>query len=555
MCQKLVMIDKNSIEDLKNRLDIVDVIGNYLELKKSGANFKTTCPFHSEKTPSFVVSPSKQIYHCFGCGAGGDSIKFVMEYEKLSYPEAVEKLAQTYNFPLKYREKSQTKQKNRKILEELNLFFRRNLEKHKKAKEYLKERGVSEAIIEKFEIGYAPSNRLIIDFFKNNFYSIDELKEVGVVAFNENNEAYSRFIERITFPIFSNSNRIVGFGGRTISNHPAKYINSPSTPLFNKSKLLYGFTKAKESIYREREIIITEGYLDVLMLHQVGFTNAVATLGTALTKEHIPLLRKIDAKIILAYDGDRAGREAGFKASLLLSQKGFRGGVVLFPKGVDPADMVKNREINQLKSLFSDVKPFIEFCLEEIANRYNIKNPLEKEEALKEIKNYLKTLTPILQEEYKGFVASLLNINQNLIKTNNRKNQLEEREIKSEDMAELSIIKTLINKPNLIDTFLNILDIKAFQKHREELEILLREEFDNPLLVGISLRNDIKEYNEEELMAQIKFFLIKCYNNELKEIRAKNISFKEKIFEIRKIQNRINKLEKGELLNESFSPL
>ena len=233
------MIDKTSIENLKQRLDIVDVVGSYLELKKNGANYKCVCPFHNDTSPSLVVSPSKQIYHCFACGAGGDSIKFVMEYEKLSYPETIEKLASMVNFSLSYTTNEGIKKEDRKLMETLNLFYVKQLDFTPFAKEYLTKRGISEASIEKFEIGYAPASFATLDFLSSRGYAMSESMEYGVAGVGENNQPYARFIERVTFPIYSPSNRLVGFGGRTLSNHPAKYVNSPQTKHFNKSQLLY----------------------------------------------------------------------------------------------------------------------------------------------------------------------------------------------------------------------------------------------------------------------------------------------------------------------------
>ena len=310
------MIDNASIESLKNTIDIVDVIGNYVELKKAGANYKANCPFHGEKTPSFVVSPSKQIYHCFGCGVGGDSIKFMMEMEKLSYPEAVEKLASMYNFSLNYTKGSSDYSDAKRILEVMQHWYLKNLDQNLSAKKYLVDRSISTASVEKFGIGYVPGGVEVMQFLQRTHLPVPQAVEAGIIAQGERGEYYARLVERITFPIYSTAGAIVGFGGRTITNHPAKYINSPQTKLFNKSRLLYGYHLAKESIYKKKQIIICEGYLDVIMFHQAGFSTAVATLGTALTAEHLPLLRKGDPKVILAYDGDKAGVAAALKASV-----------------------------------------------------------------------------------------------------------------------------------------------------------------------------------------------------------------------------------------------
>ncbi len=541
------MIDPSSIENLKSRIDIVDVIGSYIELKKSGANFKGLCPFHSEKTPSFVVSPAKQIYHCFGCHASGDAIKFVMEYEKLSYPEAVEKLASMYNFPLNY---TKEKRERSSILKRANLFFMKNLERYSFAKKYLSDRGMYESMMERFEIGYAPSSSEFLNFLQNEGFSKEEALKYGLLA-KDGERFYARFIERVIFPIYDPRGNLVGFGGRTISNHPAKYINSPQTPIFNKSRLLYGYHIAKDKILREGRIIVVEGYIDAIMLHQIGFKESVATLGTALTKEHIPLLRRGDPQVVLAYDGDSAGIEAAFKASKLLSIAGVKkGGVVIFEGGADPADMVKEGRGDELKNLFLHPKPFIEFCLEKIVRSYDINDPLQKESALKEAREYLLSLSEILANEYKNYLAALLRVDEKVIRLRRyKKKNLQFQEDKREEISELSLIKTLLSKPELIDEVLEIMDISMFSVHKEEFSLLLRGKTNDPKLIEIALREDIKEYDEEEVKKQLSIFLIKYYDRLLKTIiRKKDIPFELKSYKVRKIRDKIDRLRRGELV-------
>ncbi|WP_024954053.1 DNA primase [Sulfurospirillum arcachonense] len=551
------MIDNNSIENLKARLDIVDVVGHYIELKKNGANWKCVCPFHDDSNPSLVVSPSKQIYHCFSCGAGGDPIRFVMEYEKLSYPESLEKLASMYNFSLDYTSDDGKIKEDRKLLENINMYFRKNLDAKTDALKYIKDRGIGEASIEKFELGYAPSSPENLNFLSSNGYNIAEAIEAGVAGTGENGRNYARFIERITFPIRSVSGKIVGFGGRTISGHQAKYVNSPQTKLFNKSYLLYGYNFAKESIYQTKSIIITEGYLDVIMLHQAGFTNAVATLGTALTKEHIPLISRGNPKVILAYDGDNAGVAAALKAALMLSTVGISGGVVLFTEGMDPADMVQHGQSDKLNKLFHNPQPFIEFAIDKIVKKYNLQDPLEKQKALEEGSSYLKTLPSSIANSYAGMLSGSLNINPNLVKVQtHQSNRLKQQKTAFEDTLELTIIKTLLTKPNFIDTLLDTIDVNMFKTHNMELSKLLQNEKEDPSLRRILLRDDIKVYDEDELIASMINFLISFYHNELTKVKSSNMDYKNKSFAIRKIQENIFKLKQGKLVQyESLSTI
>lgn len=545
------MISQDSIEALKTRLDIIDVVGNYVELKKAGANFKAPCPFHDEKSPSFVVSPAKQIYHCFGCGVTGDPIRFVMEYEKLNYPEALEKLAEYYNFSLQYTDSGQKKTDTR-LLEKVNDWYKSLLDSNQTALAYLKDRGVFESSIEKFGIGYAPASQQTINYLKSQMFDIKEGIELGVLGQGENN-IFARFIERITFPIQATNGSMVGFGGRTITGHQAKYVNSPQTKIFNKSRLLYAYNHAKESIYKSKEIIVTEGYLDVIMLHQAGFNNAVATLGTALTNDHLPLIRKGEPRIIMAYDGDNAGLNAAIKASKLVSASGMDGGVVIFGEGLDPADMVKNSQIEELTRLLRHPKPFIEFVLEQSVHAFDMNNPKAKEEALHSGIAYLKTLSPLLQEEYRPYLAALLNVNKSVVRLQstpaNRQVPQLSAPLTREDIWELSLIKSIIEVPSVVENILDYLDPSQLHSHQQEFSLAINNQHEHPLLVKIMLNDSIKTFKEEDLKNELLTFLGNFYNKELKKVNhKKDISFEKKAFFIRSYREKINKLRRGELV-------
>lgn len=549
------MITKQSIENLKNHLDVVEVVSSFISLKKTGANFKACCPFHGEETPSFVVSPSKQIYHCFGCGVGGDSVKFVMEYEKLSYVEAIEKLAFMNNFSLEY-ENTETKSKlDTKLMDEISLFFKNQLVNNQEAKDYLSKRGIFESSVEKFEIGYAPSSKEIIAFLKNNFLNIAQARDFGVIEQSDTG-LYSRFVDRVMFPIYSTNSKIVGFGGRTLGNHQAKYINSPQTVLFNKSKLLYGYNVAKESIYKTNKIIVTEGYLDVIMLHQAGFSNAVATLGTALTSEHLPLIKRGEPRVIVAYDGDKAGVNAAFKAATLLSQNNISGGVVIFEGGMDPADMVQNNKIEVLNSLFENPVSFVSFVIKTIVNSLNLNNPDEKKKGFDEAIEYLKTLNPLIAEEYKTFVASSFGVSSKFVNTTKKSvvNQNKNFGL-SFDLGELQIIKTIIDTPSLIDYVLDLVDEDMFEHHRSEFIELKLNNLESPKLLDILLKDEIKKYEEQELKGQLIVFLINFYHKKLLFLSSNSeLNYKKKVMVVHHIREVIKSLKSGNLVpfNKTF---
>ena len=546
------MISQDSIEGLKSRLDIVDVVGNYIELKKAGSNYKGLCPFHDEKSPSFNVSPQKQIYHCFGCGAGGDAIKFVMEYEKLSYPEAIEKLAEQYNYTLHYTANT-PKQQRSQLLEKLNDYYQNLLDHRPEALAYLKERGVFDSSIERFGIGYAPASQQTLTFIKSNLFTMQEAIELGVAG-SDGGRLFARFIERITFPIHAPNGTIVGFGGRTISGHVAKYVNSPQTRLFNKSRLLYAYHLAKETIYKRREMIVTEGYLDVVMLHQAGFTNAVATLGTALTGEHLPLLRKGDPRIIMAYDGDQAGRNAALKAARLLSAAGFDGGVILFQGGLDPADMVKSGQTEALGAMFRTPQPFIEFVLEEIIASYDLKDPRAKEQAMQECTGYLKTLSPLMQEEYKRFIGvKISGVSASMIKVGGQGTPVQGnapvRRDSHRDVWELSLIKTVIEHPEMTGQILDFIDPSLLQYHAREFDAALQGKIEDPRVMAVAVDDSIPAFpNDKALRAELITFLTRHYERELKKIQMQQLPFEKKAFLIRSYREKIARLRRGELV-------
>jgi len=537
------MIAKSSIENLKNNLDVVDIISQYLQVKKAGANFKACCPFHGEKTPSFVISPSKQIYHCFGCGVGGDSIKFVMEFEKLSYPESIEKLASMVNFSLEYDKNTQNF--DYKVIEKLNEYYVKLLNTKKDAFDYIKSRGITSASIEKFQIGYAPASNDTLNYLKSNFLNLAQAQDFGLID-NGQNGLYARFIDRITFPIYSLSSKLVGFGGRTIMGHNAKYINSPQTKMFNKSRLLYGYNLAKQSIYNKKQIIITEGYLDVIMLHQAGFDNAVATLGTALTNDHLPLINRGDPKVIVAYDGDKAGLNAALKAAIILSQNGFDGGVVIFGDGYDPADMVKDNKIEILNNMFNSTKPFVEFAINMQIQQFDIKNPNEKQKALAVLNEYLQSLSPMIQDIYKPYLASALNINSSLVQVRNTTLQNSPKQVmlSSIDIAELSIVKTLLEYKQYIPL---ITDTNIFSTHMQELvDVMQNVNIDN--LRGLLLQDEIKLYSEDELKQQLIILTIPYYEKLLQQIPNDNtLDIKTKMRKIREVKDKIVQLRKGKI--------
>ena len=559
------MIDPKSIEKLKNQIDIVDIIEHFLPVKKMGANYKCVCPFHDDRNPSMSISQSKQIFHCFACKAGGDAIKFVMDYEKLTYPEAIEKIAQISNFSLEYiNDKVPTQKENKHILEKANAFYRSEFFKHEAAVRYIYSRGINDAMIEKFELGWAGDSASTIRLLQNENIEPKEALEVGIVKQNEKG-IYASFIERITFPIYSHTTRLVGFGGRTISDHPAKYVNSPQSVVFDKSKLLYGYHLAKQSIFEKKQIIITEGYLDVIMLHYAGFTNAVAVLGTALTTSHLPLLKRGEISVVLCFDGDGAGINAAIKSSRLLSQNEIDGSVVIIKGGADPADMVFAGRSEELKEMFDSGTELGEFYIEQIVKKYDISRPVQKQKCLEEIMEFTNSLKPVISNSYENLVANLLKIevgtfslsnqrhistqSQNFTNANRQTEQNLQKKTKT-DILEFSILKSMLANKTYENIVLSELEEKFFLHHKNYFQAALAPKIEaNAVLVReIYVDDSAKVASSEESLREAILKLKLKYYEKFRE-DTKNSHKPHKLEMMQKISEIIKgiheKLQKG----------
>lgn len=404
------MIKNESIENLLATVDIVDVVEKYVPLKRSGANFVGVCPFHDDSHPSMSVSSRLGIFHCFSCKAGGNAIKFIQDYEKISFPEAVEKLAGMYNFALQYTgAKVQERSEEKKVLGILNAYYQSCLYQNPAAVKYLHDRGLSDATIRKFGLGYAGASAQTIRVLQNEEIPPQDALNAGAVKQNERG-LYASFIERITFPIYNHASKLVGFGGRTISDNPAKYVNSPQCALFDKSKIFYAFDLAKKSAIAKKTLIITEGYMDVIMLHQAGIDNAVAVLGTALTPAHLPLIKRAELNVVLSFDGDAAGINAAMKSARLLCLNKIDSSVAIIGGGADPADMIVAGKVRELEQIYASGMESGEFLIRRIAKKYDLARPVQKEAALNEIKEFTAALGPVLAESYQSLVAQILNV-------------------------------------------------------------------------------------------------------------------------------------------------
>lgn len=361
------MKSDNLIEDIKSRLDIVDVISDYMELKKAGLNFKANCPFHSEKTPSFMVSQNKQIFHCFGCNAGGDIFGFVMKYENITFQEALKLLAKKAGIKLaEYKfEKDLSEKKDRlnAVQKEALDFYKKSLKESKKACEYLKSRNISNEMIDAFSLGYAHKEwRLLCNHLREKGFEESFIAQSGLV-FSGEKGFYDIFRDRIIFPIFNIHGDPIAFGGRAMDNTMPKYLNTPETLLFKKSETLYGLNIARDEIRKKDYVMIVEGYFDVIMCRQHGFLNVVAPLGTALTSGHIKKISRFTKKMLLIFDNDAAGIAAAKRSIAAINEQGFKCKVLLLPEGDDPDSFLRKNNSRAFQARLAKAKSIVDFFL------------------------------------------------------------------------------------------------------------------------------------------------------------------------------------------------
>jgi DNA primase len=350
----------SSVDLIKEKLEVSDVLGSYLKLEKAGGNFKGKCPFHNEKTPSFFVSPDRGTYYCFGCGAKGDIFTFVQEFEGVDFRGALKMLAARAGVPLEFEQPKERSEKDRlfSALEQAAFFFQKNLAETPEAKRYLENRGLTDETIREWGIGYALLDwQKLHDFLLSKGFTKDELERVGLIKKSEKRpgEHYDVFRGRVMFPIFDTAGRVIAFSGRILvdDGKSAKYINTSETVLFNKSETLYGLHKAKTDIRRKDYSILVEGQMDLVMAHQAGFGNTIASSGTAFTAQHLEKLKRLSNRITLAFDADGAGFAAANKSAQLALSLGMEVKVALLPKGSDPAELIKTNPgawTNALKS-------------------------------------------------------------------------------------------------------------------------------------------------------------------------------------------------------------
>ena len=419
------MIPKSFIQDLLNRLDIVDVVERYVPLKKAGANFVACCPFHNEKSPSFTVSQSKQFYHCFGCGAHGTAIGFVMEHAGFGYVEAIEELARGIGLDVP-RERPAAGDAQREyaqkvapdlyeVMQTATRYYREQLKQSPRAIDYLKQRGLSGEIAAKFGIGYAPDAwQSLAAAFPD--YQSDTLDETGLVVSGDEGKRYDRFRDRIMFPIINVRGQVIGFGGRVLDKGEPKYLNSPETPLFEKGRELYGLFQAQKAIRGGQQVLVVEGYMDVVALAQHGVEYAVATLGTATTPYHVQKLLRLAEHIVFCFDGDKAGQKAAWRAlenALPYLQDGKRLSFLFLPVEHDPDSFIREFGKDAFEQRVREAMPLSGYLLREASAELDLRTQEGRNQLLQRAKPLLTAITaPATALLLRKEVAALSGISQ-----------------------------------------------------------------------------------------------------------------------------------------------
>ncbi len=417
----------NELDEIKNKIDIVEYIGKYVVLKQSGRNFKGLCPFHSEKTPSFMVSPEKQIWHCFGCNEGGDVLSFAEKIEGMSFTETVKELAQRTGVKLSenFSSRKEPTDKPFEINEQACAYYEKKLYEveGKKAFDYLVSRGLDKETIKKFRLGYSPAQgEAITKELMTLGYTTDDLYKAGVST-NKSGRTIDQFRNRLMFPIHNVQGKVIGFSARVLDDSLPKYINTPETAIYHKSNVLFGFDKAKEQARKQDHVILVEGNLDVIFSWQARVKNVVASSGTALTEAQLDLIKRFTKNLKLSFDVDMAGQSATKRAIELAQDKGFNIKIIKVPEGKDPADLVKSDPKKWVEAC-KKAKYVVDYTFDSTFEKYNVTNILDKKRATKELLETISRLPdPVEKEHYLQILAGKVGVSLQALQDALRKNK------------------------------------------------------------------------------------------------------------------------------------
>lgn len=578
---------EEQIEEVRSKSDIVQIIGRYVNLKRTGSSYVGLCPFHSEKSPSFNVSPSRQMYKCFGCGVAGNVITFIMEYENYTFPEAMEFLAEQAGVTISKSELSTEMKREKNLRTELvqinakaasYYYAKLKSPAGKTGYEYFLSRGLSEETIRHFGLGYAgQGGSELYRYLKNQGYADQVLKETGLFKMDERG-VYDKFWNRVMFPIMDINNRVIGFGGRVMGDAKPKYLNSPETKLFNKSKNLFGLNYAK--LGKKKNIILCEGYMDVIAMHQAGFTNAVASLGTAFTSEQAVILRRYTDEVLLTYDSDQAGVKAALRAIPMLRDAGINARIVHMEPYKDPDEFIKGLGSEEFEKRMAEAQNAFLFEIDVLRKSYDISDPEQKTKFDHEMAakllvfedkvqrdNYIETLSAkysIKKEDLRGLVIKSANRipankgNANVHSEGYNRNIKKVKESGIEHSYKL-LLSWLADEPNLFDDVSKIINKDDFEEEPyRKAAALLYEQFENGEVIPARIINYFEEADEQKAIADIfqTTFKVKMEKDDMEKAlneivyKIKKYSIDKKLKNMTDINNLQNlMIEKNKLQN------
>lgn len=578
---------EEQIEEVRSKSDIVQIIGRYVNLKRTGSSYVGLCPFHSEKSPSFNVSPSRQMYKCFGCGVAGNVITFIMEYENYTFPEAMEFLAEQAGVTISKSELSPEMKREKNLRTELvqinakaasYYYAKLKSPAGKTGYEYFLSRGLSEETIRHFGLGYAgQGGNELYRYLKSQGYADQVLKETGLFKMDERG-VYDKFWNRVMFPIMDINNRVIGFGGRVMGDAKPKYLNSPETKLFNKSKNLFGLNYAK--LGKKKNIILCEGYMDVIAMHQAGFTNAVASLGTAFTSEQAVILRRYTDEVLLTYDSDQAGVKAALRAIPMLRDAGINARIVHMEPYKDPDEFIKGLGSEEFEKRMAEAQNAFLFEIDVLRKSYDISDPEQKTKFDHEMAakllvfedkvqrdNYIETLSAkysIKKEDLRGLVIKSANRipankgNANVHSEGYNRNIKKVKESGIEHSYKL-LLSWLADEPNLFDDVSKIINKDDFEEEPyRKAAALLYEQFENGEVIPARIINHFEEADEQKAIADIfqTTFKVKMEKDDMEKAlneivyKIKKYSIDKKLKNMTDINNLQNlMIEKNKLQN------
>ena len=540
------LISDSKINQILESSNIVDIIGEYVDLKRAGSSFKGLCPFHNEKTPSFTVDEKKQLFHCFGCGAGGDVVSFIMQKEGLSYPESLKFLADKAGINIDYTKDPKVNEKNKELYDinkDIMMFFYKNLLTDRKAQAYLKNRGLSSKIVNTFMLGYARDSwDDLYSYIRKENYSDKDLEELGLIKKSSKGNYYDKYRDRIIFPIINHFGKVIGFGGRAVSGEMPKYLNSPESSIFKKRYNLYGLNIYKRQ--KRKELILVEGYMDVIALNNHGLDIAVASLGTALTIDQAKLMKRYSDDIYICYDQDNAGVNATWKAIKIFHEIGVNPSVIVIDDGNDPDDFIKTRGKDAFEEKINNAQDSYNYEYNKILDEYSLAKPAERFDKLNLFVDFLASIKQELtQEIFINNVSKLFDIDKTTLKQAisryNRNTDLRDKnkdkfskkekiivESSNKDFKinELEVLRLFFNqrsdyekdrdffdkaieneKINNVKTFLKEKDVSKFDLSDEDYKYILNYIRDNtnPILAE-ELKRKIILYNRKRELKKLK---------------------------------------------------